>query len=92
MTEFLLAAAGLILFTVAVGLARVLHGPSNADRMMSTQLFGTAGIASLLLIASATDVPGVGDVALSLAVLSAFASVAFVSADGPAADGLENGD
>lgn len=90
MTDFLLAAAGLILFTVAVGLARVLRGPSNADRIMAIQLFGTAGIASLLLIASATDVPGVGDVALSLAVLSAFAAIAFVVADKAEAESMEN--
>ena len=41
MTDFLLAAAGFILFTVAVGLVRILGGPSNADRMMAAQLLGT---------------------------------------------------
>jgi multicomponent Na+:H+ antiporter subunit F len=48
MTDFLLAAAGFILFTVAVGLVRILGGPSNADRMMAAQLLGTGGITSLL--------------------------------------------
>jgi multicomponent Na+:H+ antiporter subunit E len=41
MTDFLLAAAGFILFTAAVGLVRILGGPSNADRMMAAQLLGT---------------------------------------------------
>jgi multicomponent Na+:H+ antiporter subunit F len=83
MTDFLLAAAGVILFTVAVGLIRILRGPSNADRMMAAQLLGTGGIATLLLVASATGVQGVEDVALGLALLAAFSSVAFVHSGAP---------
>ena len=60
MTEFLLAAAGFILLTVAVGLVRILGGPGNVDRMMAAQLLGTGGIAALLLVAAATGVRGVG--------------------------------
>ena len=83
MTKFLLAAAGFILFTVAVGLVRILVGPGNADRTMAAQLLGTGGIASLLLVASATGMRGVEDTALGLALLAAFASVAFVNTDAP---------
>ncbi len=54
MNEFLLLAAGFIMLSVAAGLFRVLRGPGDADRMMAVQLLGTGGIASLLLIASAT--------------------------------------
>ncbi len=79
MNDFLLIAAGFILLTVAAGLVRVLWGPGVADRMMAVQLLGTGGVASLLLIASATTVAGVEDVALGLALLAAFASVAFVN-------------
>ena len=50
--------------------------------MMAVQLLGTGGIAALLLAASATEVAGVENVALGLALLSSFASVAFVSASG----------
>lgn len=90
MTDFLLAAAGFILFTVAVGLARILGGPSNADRMMAAQLLGTGGVAALLLVATATGARGVEDVALGLALLAAFATIAFVNSVGPAeADDLE---
>jgi multicomponent Na+:H+ antiporter subunit F len=78
MNELLLAAAGLILFTVAIGLARVLRG-SEVERLMAVQLLGTGGIAALLLIANATSVPGVEDVALGLALLAAFATIAFVN-------------
>jgi multicomponent Na+:H+ antiporter subunit F len=91
MNDALLAAAGLILLTVAPGLARVLHGPREVDRMMAVQLLGAGGIAALLLAASATGVVGVENVALGLALLSSFASVAFVSAS-PAAGRSEGGD
>jgi multicomponent Na+:H+ antiporter subunit F len=79
MNELLLTAAGLILLTVAVGLARILRGSDDVQRLMAAQLLGTGGIAALLLIAYATSVPGVEDVALGLALLAALASIAFVN-------------
>ena len=79
MHELLLLAAGLIVFTVAIGLARILRGPNEVERLMAVQLLGTGGIAALLLIANATNVPGVDDVALGLALLAPFATIAFVN-------------
>jgi multicomponent Na+:H+ antiporter subunit F len=76
--DLLLAASGLILASVAVGLIRVLRGPGEADRMMAAQLLGSGGIAALLLVDAATGVAGIVDVALALALFAAFASVAFV--------------
>lgn len=67
----------------------MLRGPANADRMMAAQLLGTGGIAALLLIAAATDVTALVDVALVLALLAAFASVAFV-VSGPGSDARES--
>lgn len=79
MSEGLLAAAALILGTAAVGLARVLRGPGDVDRVMAAQLLGTGGVAVLLLVSFATRVRAVIDVALVLTVISAFASAAFVT-------------
>jgi multicomponent Na+:H+ antiporter subunit F len=78
MANFLLAAAGFVLATVAVGLVRILSGPRDADRIMAAQLLGTGGIAALLLLAQAMSLPAAVDVALILALLAAFISVAFV--------------
>jgi len=78
MADFLLAAAGFVLVTVAVGLVRILSGPGDADRIMAAQLLGTGGIAALLLLAQAMSVPAAIDVGLVLALLAAFVSVAFV--------------
>ena len=76
MAEFLLGAALLVLLTVVVGLVRVLRGPADADRIMAAQLLGTGGIAALLLAGIAMAAPALFDLALILALLAAFASVA----------------
>jgi multicomponent Na+:H+ antiporter subunit F len=77
MAEFLLVAAAIVMAMVALGLVCILRGPRDADRIMAAQLFGTGGIAALLL-AEATSEPAAVDVALTLALLAAFVSVAFV--------------
>jgi multicomponent Na+:H+ antiporter subunit F len=78
MADFLFAASGLVLVTVALGLARILWGPRDADRLMAAQLLGTGSIAALLLVGEAMNVPAAVDLALTLALLAAFISVAFV--------------
>jgi multicomponent Na+:H+ antiporter subunit F len=92
MTEFLTAALGLILALLALGLVRILRGPGNADRMMAAQLIGTGGIACLLLLGAVTAVPAATDVALTLALLATFASIAFVKkwSPRPGTDGSES--
>ncbi len=87
MAEFLVAAAGMVLASVALGLVRILRGPGEVDRMMAAQLLGSGGVAILLLLGSAADQPAATDVALTLALLAAFASVAFSRArdTGPSA-------
>ena len=88
MADFLLAAAAFVLAMVAVGLVCILRGPGDADRIMAAQLLGTDGIAALLLLAKATNAPAAVDVALILALLAAFVSVAFVKGFArPGADG-----
>lgn len=78
MSSFLLVSAILVLASIAIGLVRILYSRQAADCMMAAQLVGTGGIAVLLLVAVATETAPTGDVALMLALLAAFASVAFV--------------
>jgi len=80
MSELLLAAAVIALATVAAGLVRVVRGPDRADRLMAVQLFGSGGIATLLLLAVGGGQGALLDAALVLAVLAAFITVAFVKA------------
>ncbi|MGB9385832.1 MAG: monovalent cation/H+ antiporter complex subunit F [Pseudolabrys sp.] len=78
MTSFLFAAAIFILVMAGVGLVRILRGPGDADRILSVQLIGSGGVAVLLLLAAATQTPSIMDVALMLALLATFVSVAFL--------------
>jgi multicomponent Na+:H+ antiporter subunit F len=80
MVEALLLLGLVILGAVAAGLWRVLRGPDPADRLMAAQLLATGGVALLLLLGAATRQAALLDVALVLALLGAFASVAFVLA------------
>ena len=84
MADFLLIAACTILAMVALAMFLVMRGPVDADRMMAVQLLGTGGIAAVLLAGSATGQSAVIDVALVLALLAAFAGLAFVKAGSPA--------
>jgi multicomponent Na+:H+ antiporter subunit F len=77
-TTFLTAASIIVLVTIAIGFVRVIRGPSKADRLIAAQLFGTAGVAWILLFAYATGKPGLSDVALVLALLAAVSAIAFV--------------
>ena len=78
MTSFLFGVAGFVLAMVALGLIRIFRGPTRADRMMGAQLIETGGVAVLLLLSVATHTPSVVDVALIVALLGAFVSVASV--------------
>jgi multicomponent Na+:H+ antiporter subunit F len=76
MPEFLYAAAALVLLLTGLGLMRMLWGPSPADRLMAAQLLGTGGGAIAVLIAIASGTIAIIDIALTLALLAAFAAVA----------------
>ena len=78
MNDFLVGAAAFILVMVTLGLFRVVRGPTEADRMMAAQLLGSGGVGVLVLLAVAVEIPAIVDVALMLALLAAFAGVAFV--------------
>lgn len=79
MTVWLTLLATLLLLNLAGALWRVWRGPEPADRMMAAQLVGTGGVGVVLLLSAAADW-GMTDVALVLALLAAFAAVAFVKA------------
>lgn len=77
MTAAYLAAALFLLLNIAVGLFRVAKGPTAEDLILSAQLFGTTGVAIVLLMAFGLDMPDLFDVALVLAVLSATTTIVF---------------
>ncbi len=78
MAEFYVGVATFLLLNILVGLVRVLRGPTPADRMLAALLFGTTGVAILLLLSQALAAPAIVDVALVLALLGAVTAVVFV--------------
>jgi len=70
--------AVLILISVVLGLVRIVKGPTAADSMLAVQLFGTGGVAILLILAHAMQMPSLVDVALVYALLAAITMVVFV--------------
>lgn len=70
--------AGVLLLSIGVGLWRVWHGPTHADRLLAMQLFGTSGTAVLMVLAQAQDQPALLDAALVLALLAAVVCAALV--------------
>ena len=79
MTLILNSVAAFLLLTLLIALIRIWRGPEPADRMLASQLFGTTGVALLLVLSYAQSMPALMDVALTLAVLSVLAIVAFVT-------------
>lgn len=78
MKSLAFALAVCLLLTIVAGMVRVVRGPTAADRMLAAQLFGTTGVATLLLLGFAWEAPAAIDVALVLALLAAVVGVAFV--------------
>lgn len=80
MSTFLLATSAFVLLMTALGLKPILRAQGTADRIMAVQLLGSGGIGALLLFAEGTERYAAIDVALTLALLAAFVSVALAKA------------
>lgn len=78
MVAYLVFIAVSLLLILLVGLVRVIMGPSNTDRMLAVQLFGTVGVGVLIVLAKAYTQPVLLDVALILALLAPLTLLAFV--------------
>lgn len=79
MPDWSAVVALVLLASMVAGFGRIWRGPLPADRMLAAQLFGTTGVAILVLLADALALPALRDVALVLALLAAMAVVVFVN-------------
>jgi len=73
-----LVVAAVILFSILLGLVRVVFGNEPVDRMMAAQLLGTGGVGVLVALAAATGEAVLVDVALVFAALASVTVVAFI--------------
>ena len=86
MTAYHLWLAQILLLTMLAGLVRVIVGPQPADRILGAQLFGTTGVAVLLLMGAANENDSLRNVALAFVLLALLALIAFVERVPPGAD------
>jgi multicomponent Na+:H+ antiporter subunit F len=76
--ELRIGLAAFLVANVIAGLIRVARGPTFADRLLVAQLFGTTGVAVLLVLGTDTESTALRDVALVFAVLAPITVSAFV--------------
>jgi multicomponent Na+:H+ antiporter subunit F len=78
MERFYFGLAVFLLLNLVGGLVRILRGPTRGDRMLAAQLYGTTGVAVLLVLAEVVEQPAFRDVALVFALLAVLNTVVFV--------------
>jgi multicomponent Na+:H+ antiporter subunit F len=78
MIEYLSAIVAMLILVLLVGLGRILLGPSPADRMLACQLFGTAGVSIIILLAIIQNQSALINVALVLALLAPLTLITFI--------------
>jgi multicomponent Na+:H+ antiporter subunit F len=67
------------LVATLAALARLILGPTAADRILAAQLAGTGAVATLIVLGAAGNAPALFDTALVLAALAAVKGLAFVA-------------
>lgn len=67
-----------LLINIVLGLFRVLKGPTIADRLLTTQLFGTTGMAMLIVLAGYLQELSLLNVAITFNVLAILLVIGFV--------------
>lgn len=77
MNDLPMLLALILLANLLASLVRVVLGPTAADRLLAALLFGTTGVAVLLLLSEAGNDPALIDVALVFALLAAITGAAF---------------
>lgn len=78
MTDAYFFLAVLVLIAMAAGLFLIERGTTAAEGILAVQLSGTAGVAILLILAAATGVKSLLDVAVVHALLAAGLMIVFV--------------
>jgi multicomponent Na+:H+ antiporter subunit F len=78
MSTVYLSAGLVLLLSVALGLGHLWRQPGRADSLLAALLFGSTGVALVLVLGKALRLDGALDVALVFALLAAVLGVAFV--------------
>lgn len=90
MTELWWATALVLLLTIVAVLVYITTRRGGADSMLAALLFGTTGVALVLVMGQALGLARTVDIALVLALLAAVVGVAFVLRGWPERNSDEN--
>jgi multicomponent Na+:H+ antiporter subunit F len=89
-TAFYFSAALVLLLSIVLGLGHVFRQPGRADSLLAALLFGSTGVALVLVLGEGLRLARTLDLALVIALLAAVLGVAFVLRGWPDVD--PNGD
>jgi multicomponent Na+:H+ antiporter subunit F len=78
MSELWWTVALVLLLTIVAGVVYINTRPGESDSMLAVLLFGTTGVALVLVLGRALGMARAVDIALALALLSAVLGVTFV--------------
>jgi len=90
MTAFYLSAAVVLLLTIVLGLGHVFRQPGRAESLLAALLFGSTGVALVLVLGKGLGMESALDIALAFALLAAVLGVAFVLRGWPEDDSKED--
>lgn len=90
MTAFYLGDAVVLLLTIVLGLAHVFRQSGRAESLLAALLFGSAGVALVLVLGKGLRLDRALDIALVFALLAAVLGVAFVLRGWPDDDPKED--
>jgi multicomponent Na+:H+ antiporter subunit F len=90
MTAFYLVAALVLLLTIVLGLGHVFRRPGRAESLLAALLFGSTGVALVLVLGKGLGLDRALDIALVFALLAAVLGVAFVLRGWPDDDSKED--
>lgn len=92
MNTFYLGVALVLLATIVLGLGHVFRQPGRAESLLAALLFGSTGVALVLVLGEGLGLERALDVALVFAMLAAVLGVAFVLRGWPDDDPKEEED
>jgi multicomponent Na+:H+ antiporter subunit F len=90
MTAGYLSAAVVLLLTIVLGLGHVFRQPGRAESLLAALLFGSTGVALVLVLGRGLGLDRALDIALVFALLAAVVGVAFVLRGWPEEDSQED--
>ncbi len=90
MSALLFSVAVALLLTIVLGLGHVFRQPGRADSLLAALLFGSTGVALVLVLGQGLGMDRALDIALVFALLTAVLGVAFVLRGWPDDDSKED--